>query len=229
MADAGEGSRGWWEARYRAGDTPWNSGIVPPEIERLAEALPVRQGWALDLGCGSGVTSLFLARHGFRVIGVDVAIQPLRIARSRARDERQQAHFCCADGSDLGFLRPLGALLAVDVGCLHGLKPEQRDGYVRSLARHVAQRGRFLLYAFSRPREESEDAPGLRPQDVAALAPFFVLMATEHGSYGMRPSAWYLFQRTAREIPPFPNPAPQAPRGSARVVVAQTGRDRSEM
>jgi hypothetical protein len=54
------GTPAWWDARYASGDTPWDTGIVPPEVRALIGAGEVCQGWALDLGCGSGVTSRYL-------------------------------------------------------------------------------------------------------------------------------------------------------------------------
>ena len=38
--------------RYASGETPWDSGITPPEIVELLAELPA--GSALDLGCGTG-------------------------------------------------------------------------------------------------------------------------------------------------------------------------------
>ena len=52
--DAFPGTPAWWEARYRDGETPWDTGIVPPEVRQLIETGEVPAGWALDLGCGSG-------------------------------------------------------------------------------------------------------------------------------------------------------------------------------
>jgi len=37
--------------RYASGETPWDSGITPPEIIEFLEMAPA--GSALDLGCGT--------------------------------------------------------------------------------------------------------------------------------------------------------------------------------
>ena len=47
--------------RYASGDTPWDSGITPPEILELLDILPA--GCALDLGCGSGTVIRDLLRQ----------------------------------------------------------------------------------------------------------------------------------------------------------------------
>lgn len=52
-----------------------------PEIAVVAAIFP--PGRALDLGCGIGTESFFLARHGWRVEGVDLSDRELKIARRR--------------------------------------------------------------------------------------------------------------------------------------------------
>lgn len=51
----------------------------------LMEPAPRR---VLDLGCGTGWTSLFLARAGYVVTGVDLSDDAIRVAREVAREER---------------------------------------------------------------------------------------------------------------------------------------------
>jgi len=57
----------------------------------VVEALPTfkNQGieFVLDLGCGAGRHSVYLARNGFDVVGVDVSKSALRIAKEWAREE----------------------------------------------------------------------------------------------------------------------------------------------
>jgi SAM-dependent methyltransferase len=185
----------WWDARYRCGEAPWDTGVVPPEIAALASAAVLSHGWALDLGCGSGLNSRYLTRWGYRVVGVDLALTPLSRAVRSARDEGSPARFCAGDATDLSFLR-LQARLAVDIGCLHAVHPDRRQRYIASLADHLLPGAFYLLYAFE-PSLPSADGPaGLGPQDMAAFAPHFRLRWAQHGHDRDRPSAWYLLQRT---------------------------------
>jgi cyclopropane fatty-acyl-phospholipid synthase-like methyltransferase len=69
---------------------------LPERLRRsvpfLAEALPVFRQFnvkkVLDLGCGAGRNSIFLAKKGFDVIGVDVSKSALRFANKWAQKER---------------------------------------------------------------------------------------------------------------------------------------------
>lgn len=73
-----------WDERYRSGafaERPHPSALLNDWIERLPG------GRALDLACGAGRNSLFLARHGFEVTGVDISAVGLDRARSAAHRE----------------------------------------------------------------------------------------------------------------------------------------------
>ncbi|MGQ9490093.1 MAG: class I SAM-dependent methyltransferase [Anaerolineae bacterium] len=191
------GTAEWWDARYRCGDSPWDTGIVPPEVVTLLASGQVTPGWALDLGCGSGVSSRYLAQHGFRVVGVDLAQSALVRGRRAAEAAALPAFFCRGDVSTLAFLK-VRATLALDIGCFHALPPARRPFYVTSLAEHLVPGAFYLLYAFEPFWREGEAAPhGVAPADIGRFAPYFVLQWAQHGRDNDRPSAWYLFRRSA--------------------------------
>jgi SAM-dependent methyltransferase len=195
MNDLPRGTPEWWNARYLSADAPWDTGIVPPEVVALVESGEPRPGWALDLGCGSGVTSRYLARCGFRVVGVDLALSALSRAAQMTSRLGLAAHFCQGDVTDLGFVK-VQATLGVDVGCFHAVAPERRLAYIASLAKHLLPGALYLLYAFEPFLSEQGGPSGLNPTDLAAFAPRFVLRWAQHGFDRERPSAWYLWQRT---------------------------------
>ena len=195
MNDLPRGTPEWWNARYLGADAPWDTGIVPPEVVALVESGEPQLSWALDLGCGSGVTSRYLADRGFRVAGVDLALSALSRAAQMAARQGLAADFCQGDVTDLGFVT-VRATLAVDVGCFHAVASERRLAYIASLAEHLLSGALYLLYAFEPFLSEQGGPSGLSPADLAAFAPRFVLRWAQHGFDRERPSAWYLWQRT---------------------------------
>ena len=195
MNDLPRGTPEWWNARYLSADAPWDTGIVPPEVVALIESGEPQPGWALDLGCGSGITSRYLAANGFRVVGVDLALSALSRAAQMAARQGLAAYFCQGDVTDLGFVT-VQATLAVDVGCFHAVAPERRLAYVESLSEHLLPGALYLLYAFEPFLSEQTGPSGLSPADLAAFAPRFILRWAQHGFDRERPSAWYLWQRT---------------------------------
>ena len=67
-------------ARYRSGQTSWDHPEPPPEV--MAFAATLSAGRALDLGCGSGRASIYLARRGWQVDGVDFIPDAIELARN---------------------------------------------------------------------------------------------------------------------------------------------------
>ncbi len=137
---------------YLVGFTPWDTGAVPSELTALVEgdgALP--PGRALDIGCGTGTQSVYLARHGWQVTGLDVVEKPLRRARARAAAEGVTVRFL---HEDVGRLPELGVEpgvgLFLDRGCFHGLNDEQRGAYARAVSELAAPGATLLLMAFAR-------------------------------------------------------------------------------
>lgn len=198
-------------ARYAAGPVPWDDEAPPPEVVTLTAEL--RPGRALDLGCGFGRAAVYLARHGWRVDGVDFI--PQAIAEARARAEAagvsQMAHFHLATVTDLHFLAgPYD--LALDVGCMHALNEVELPAYRDGLIRLLRPNARYLLFARLRQAEtEEEDGPrGIPEATIYALfATTFALERVVHGLTQIPPqgsvqgiedkpawaSAWFWFRR----------------------------------
>src|SRR6516225_1755873 len=75
-------------------------------------------GRALDLGCGAGRNTCYLARHGWEVIGVDLLGRAIEKARSQAVNIAARARFLQGDVTRLGDLDiGDGFSLIVDSGC----------------------------------------------------------------------------------------------------------------
>ncbi len=72
-----------WEQHYGERDRVW-SGRVERPPRRGGPGLPI--GRALDLGCGEGADSVWLAERGWHVVAVDISDTALRRARSAARE-----------------------------------------------------------------------------------------------------------------------------------------------
>src|SRR5436190_14432172 len=108
---------------YLVGFTPWDSGKVPDELIQLVEGdEALTPGRALDIGCGTGTQSVYLAGKGWEVTGIDAVEKPLRQARARATAADVSVQWVRADVTrlpELG-LAP-GYTLFFDRGCFHGL------------------------------------------------------------------------------------------------------------
>ncbi len=199
-----------YQAAYCAAEPPpWDSGIVPPEVRALVEGgnrLP--PGRALDVGCGTGVSAVYLAAHGWQVTGVDWIEEALARARLRARESglaAGQVRFLRANVVSPDFLPDHPPVsLWLDVGCMHTFPADELLLYARHASRLVVPGGTLKLYAWRR-HERDGAVTGLEPEAVRALlAPAFTLVEaalSQDTADGVRPSAWY----TLRRLPGVPS------------------------
>ncbi|MBV8349210.1 MAG: class I SAM-dependent methyltransferase, partial [Mycolicibacterium sp.] len=126
----------------RAADVP--DGWLVEHVEGKHRLPP---GRALDLGCGAGRNTLYLARHGWDVTGIDMIGRAVEKARSRAVGDAAKARFVQGDVTRLADLDLGGGYsLIVDSGCYYGLADGQRDAYAAGVTR-VAAAGALLLMA----------------------------------------------------------------------------------
>ena len=170
---------------------PWESGKVPPEVKDFIQNHPA--GRALDLGCGSGTSSIALAQAGWETTGVDFVPRAIRQAKQKARMAGVEVDFRLADVTRLGDF-PHRNDLVLDIGCFHGLSPAGKSAYLKQLERLLVPGGTWLLYGFFKPRETV--GPGLVLEDVEHAEHRLRLLQRQDGQdRGDRPSAWFWFQR----------------------------------
>lgn len=179
----------WFMTAYAFTKPRWDTGITPPEVIEVIEKQKLSAGRALDLGCGTGTNSIYLAQHGWQVVGVDYIAQAVETAKQKAAAAGVKADFFQGDVTHLDFLEPPFDY-ALDLGCFHSLTANQRPAYVIGLNRLLRPGALFMCYAFK------PEAPvgGIAIADMQALLnPSFSTVKIEHGTG--TPSAWYTFAR----------------------------------
>ncbi len=177
----------FFELLYRFGRPRWDTGITPPELVEFVARTPARR--AVDLGCGTGTNAVYLAEHGWEVIGVDFS--SLAVDRARWRAQAAGVLRVRFLRNDVTELPDLGTFdLAYDIGCLHAVPSHRRPRYAAWLAASLRSGASYLLNAFT----PSGGGPGITRPDVERLfAGSFALERFEEGTG--RPSAWYRFAR----------------------------------
>ncbi len=181
-----------YDLMYRLGKPVWDTGTTPSEVVEAIEREPT-PGRALDLGCGTGTHSIYLAQHGWSVVGIDFSPKAIASASEKAKQAGVHIEFRVADVTRLEHLS--GEFdFALDVGCFHGLDIARRARYVEQLSRLMRPRGKFMLWALDRPAL-FEDY-GILPEAVQRLlVSHFLMSHSEHGEHRGRPTTWYWFTR----------------------------------
>jgi 2-polyprenyl-3-methyl-5-hydroxy-6-metoxy-1,4-benzoquinol methylase len=126
---------------------PWHSEKPPELLCRAVEADP-SPGRALDIGCGSGVFSLWLAERGYQVTAMDFLEPATRMAAERVRGVTPPVEVVCA--SVLEFQPREQFDLVLDRGCLHTLQPSDRPRYRDQLLRWLKPGGSYVLVHLGR-------------------------------------------------------------------------------
>jgi SAM-dependent methyltransferase len=188
-----------YRVMYTIGFAPWDTDLVPGELSELVEgagALPA--GRALDIGCGTGTQSVYLARHGWHVTAIDAVKRPLERARARAAAARVTVEWIKADvaGLETLGLAP-GFTLLFDRGCFHGLDDRQRAAYAAG-ATALAAPGSTLLMMALAPNRVPVAPSGAEQTEIIARFEGWALVSTEPDGQGdpagpVRnvPRSWY--------------------------------------
>jgi SAM-dependent methyltransferase len=122
-----------YEEVYRHGGTTWETKDPNDTLMQTLEQLEMDPCRAIDLGCGEGRDAIFLARNGFKVLGVDVSNAALQKARKRAQQESVNCYFLERDVITLRGVPDRSFDFAINMGCLHMI-PDQE-----SRSRHLAR------------------------------------------------------------------------------------------
>jgi SAM-dependent methyltransferase len=155
------------------------STIVPVELIRLVEEEWFPPGArVLDIGSGRGQISAWLAQQGFRVLGVDLSPEAIRLTRAHFQDFGDRLEFrtidICGDTPEEARFDAL-----VDRCCFHVVPPLLRPRYIANVAAWAKDGARFLLLC-----RESQAPPVPR-----LFEPYFELVRAQPMAGTLRRSA----------------------------------------
>jgi len=146
-----------WNKNYQDGDLPWDTGRPSSELQRVVREKGIQPCRVLELGCGTGTNSVWLAQQGFEITGVDVAPLAVEQAEQRARGAGVEVRFVVADVFELPDLGEPFAFF-FDRGCYHAVRRSAPQKYAPAVARQLAAGARGLILA-GNAREPHDPGP----------------------------------------------------------------------
>jgi cyclopropane fatty-acyl-phospholipid synthase-like methyltransferase len=140
-----------YELIYRSVPVDWIFGSSS-KIERfveLAVAGRIPPGRAITLGCGVGRETIYLAKKGFDVIGLDFSPTAIQRARGRAKAEGVDIQFVVDDLTNLQHVSGTYDLV-MDFGALNDLNQGARDLYMQNVLPLTHPSGKYVMFCFEK-------------------------------------------------------------------------------
>ncbi|MDR1483547.1 MAG: class I SAM-dependent methyltransferase [Planctomycetaceae bacterium] len=125
----------------------WTDIRIPKELKELVKNNRPRT--SLELGCGLGRFSTYMARQGVQATAVDFSAVAIERAKRRVADDKQQAKFFVGDVTNLEMLNEQFDV-SFDVGCFHCLDKEGQKKYVNEVHRLLKPDATHLFWAMDR-------------------------------------------------------------------------------
>ena len=185
-----------YRERYKSGHTPWDIGQPDFNLIEVVTQKPILSCNVLDIGCGTGDNSIWLAQNRFQVVGTDTSDIALEKAKEKAFKANVECRFILADflknkieGGPFGFV--------FDRGCFHSFSSENdRRRFARNVATHLKEAGLWLTIVGN--ADEHRKGPGppqLTAGDIVlAVEPYFKILSLTSSHFGSNhpnpPRAW---------------------------------------
>jgi len=148
-----QGQKEIFEKIYEKPGAVWTRTEPQQELIELVKSRKIKPGKVIDIGCGEGFLSIYLASKGFDVLGIDLSERAIQYAKENAANRGVNVRFVAMDIADLSKLKEKFDF-ALEWGVMHHIMPPQRPQYVRDVANLLNQNGKYLSVCFNEQSPE---------------------------------------------------------------------------
>lgn len=149
-----------WASGWK--DLPWSHSEPTLFLGEICRRR--KPGTALDIGCGGGTDSVFLASQGWDVTALDFIDKALEYTQQRAADAGVSLQTVEADIT--AWEPPQQYDLILDHGLLHNMDPDRHAAYRECLLKALSPEGEFVLLHWH-PRYEGQPNGKMGPTRVS--------------------------------------------------------------
>ena len=122
----------------------WRDIRIPKELNELVETNKPKT--SLELGCGIGGFSTYMAEQGIKATGVDFSSVAVEKAKKRVANSEHKPTFLEGDVTNLEMLNEQFDV-SFDIGCFHCLDEEGQRKYVSEVSRLLKPGASLLIWA----------------------------------------------------------------------------------
>lgn len=149
---------------------PWHNE-TPSEVLVAAVKAHGGRGRALDVGCGAGTFSVWMAQQGMDVTGIDLFPEAIEMARAAAADKGVQVELIVGDL--FAYAPPRRFDVVFDSGCLHALVGGDVARYKKKVLEWLAPSGDYVLLHWGKRHAFDWRPIGPRRRTEAEIARIF--------------------------------------------------------
>ena len=140
----------WWNDFYaeRTRRVPFFKCVPDEELILYCNEGIFHKGKSLDIGCGNGRNTFYLAEQGFDSLGIDISEESIAWAKEMLQEKSQKP--CFERKSLFDFEAESRSFdLILDSGCFHHIKPHRREEYLTEIQALLKDDGYFLMTCFN--------------------------------------------------------------------------------
>jgi SAM-dependent methyltransferase len=177
-----------WDAKYNeSSPPPWDTGWPSTEMKRRLSQMKLTPCSAVELGCGTGTNSIWLAQQGFDVTAIDLSPTAIEKARAKAEQAGVKVNFLQGDVTALPQMGPFSFFL--DRGCYHVVRRVNLAGYIQSVARITAPKNVGLVLTGNAKEPHSPGPPVVSEEEFRSeWGPNFDIVSLEEFRFDQDPS-----------------------------------------
>jgi cyclopropane fatty-acyl-phospholipid synthase-like methyltransferase len=145
-----------FENIYKTPGAGWTKSEPPAELVELVEKEKIKPCKAIDIGCGEGFYSIYLASKGIDVMGIDLSEQAIEYAKGNTEQAKYNIRFMVMDVNSLHQLNETFDFV-LEWSVMHHIMPPQRQNYIKDISKILNKGGKYLSVCFS---EQSHEVVG---------------------------------------------------------------------